>query len=287
MNELVQAKTVTPRLLARVAGRIIAMAPAVLPASLYSRPLFQAIQGKLSWDHIFPTPEEARATARLFLERLEDWNGRRWFPRRVQLEASSDASDFGFGGTIQVAGKAPFELAGSLTESEVLMSSTAREMIGFLRILQLAAERFPEVLRGSAVLVVGDNQGAVSAINKFNSTAPDVAAGLRGIFELCSNLDFDVVAQGKPREELVLEDALSRVPDASDWGLSPAVCQDIIQRFGSQASTCSPRIGGTSPRPSSPIDSCLAAWQWTPFSATGGFWSRKEKRRGSFRQSDL
>jgi hypothetical protein len=148
------------------------------------------------------------------------------------LEASSDASDFGFGGTIQVAGKTPFELAGSLTESEVLMSSTAREMIGFLRILQLAAERFPEVLRGAAVLVIGDNQGAVSAINKFNSTAPDVAAGLRGIFELCSNLDFDVVAQWKPREELVLEDALSRFPDASDWGLSPAVRQEITQRFG-------------------------------------------------------
>jgi hypothetical protein len=148
------------------------------------------------------------------------------------LEASSDASDFGFGGLIQVAGKAPFEIAGSLSDTEILMSSTAREMIGFERILQQAAERFPEILRGSAVLVIGDNQGAVSALNKFNSTAPDVAASLRKIFELCSNLDFDVVAQWRPREELEVEDALSRFPDVFDWGLAPVACRQIIQAFG-------------------------------------------------------
>jgi hypothetical protein len=112
------------------------------------------------------------------------------------------------------------------------MSSTAREMVGFLRILQQAASRFPQVLRGSAVLVVGNNQGAVSALNKFNSTIPDIATSLRSIFELCSNLDFDVVAQWKPREELALEDALSRFPDASDWGMAPAVRSQIMAEFG-------------------------------------------------------
>lgn len=83
LSELASAQTVTPRLLARVAGKIIAMGPAVLPASLYSRPLFQAIQGKLSWDQVFPTPEDARQTAQLFLARLKSWNGRRWYPRKV------------------------------------------------------------------------------------------------------------------------------------------------------------------------------------------------------------
>jgi hypothetical protein len=47
LNELVETELVTPRILAKVAGRIISMGPAVLPASLFSRPLFQAIQGKL------------------------------------------------------------------------------------------------------------------------------------------------------------------------------------------------------------------------------------------------
>jgi hypothetical protein len=77
LRELMAAATVTPRLLAKAAGKIIAMGPAVLPASLYSRPLFQALQGKLSWDQIFATSEEAHSTAKLFVERLSDWNGRR------------------------------------------------------------------------------------------------------------------------------------------------------------------------------------------------------------------
>lgn len=50
LQELMTAETVTPRLLARAAGKIIALGPAVLPASLFSRPLFQAMKGKLLWD---------------------------------------------------------------------------------------------------------------------------------------------------------------------------------------------------------------------------------------------
>jgi hypothetical protein len=131
-----------------------------------------------------------------------------------------------------VAGRPPFKLIGSLTEEEIAMSSTAREMLGFARILQQAGARFPEFLRESAVLMVGDNQGAVAALNKFSSKAPDVAAALKEIFQLCSSLDFDVVAHWRPREELAAEDALSRVPDASDWGLSPKARAFIIDSFG-------------------------------------------------------
>jgi hypothetical protein len=232
LGELVSARTVTPRLLAKAAGKIIAMGPAVLPASLYSRPLFQALQGKLSWDQIFATPEEARSTAQLFVERLSEWNGRRWYPRRVNLEASSDASDFGFGGVLRIVGRPPFTLSGSLIEQEVAMSSTAREMIGFLRVLQQAALRFRDTLKESAILVIGDNQGAVGALNKFTSKAPDIASSLKEIFHLCSSLDFDIVAQWRPREELELEDALSRVPDASDWGVAPTVRAAIFEAFG-------------------------------------------------------
>jgi hypothetical protein len=114
------------------------------------------------------------------------------------------------------------------------MFSTARflEMIGFLRVLQLAATRFPEMLKRAAVLVIGDNQGAVAALNKFNSPAPDVASSLRTILELCSNLDFDVIDQWRPREELAVEDALSRVQDASDWGLSSRARAFLFQEFG-------------------------------------------------------
>jgi hypothetical protein len=122
-------------------------------------------------------------------------------------------------------------LAGSLTEEEVAMSSTAREMVGFVRVIQQAVLRFPDTLKGSAVLVIGDNQGAVAALNKFTSKTLDIASGLKKIFRLCSSWDFDVLAQWRPRKELELEDALSRIPDASDWGLAPTVRSAIFAAF--------------------------------------------------------
>jgi hypothetical protein len=42
----------------------------------------------------------------------------------------------------------------------------------------------------------------------------------------------DVIAQWRPREKLTAEDALSRVPDASDWGLAPRAFRMVVQAFG-------------------------------------------------------
>lgn len=72
----------------------------------------------------------------------------------------------------------------------------------------------------------------MAALNKFTSPAPDIASSLKEIFQLCSTLNFDIIAQWRPREELSTEDALSRVPDASDWGLASRVISDICRAFG-------------------------------------------------------
>jgi hypothetical protein len=47
LSQLLSAKVVSPRQLAAVAGKLISLSPAVLPASLYAREFFQAIQGTL------------------------------------------------------------------------------------------------------------------------------------------------------------------------------------------------------------------------------------------------
>lgn len=68
MSKLIESTKITPRqLAATVAGNLISLAPAVLPASLYSREFFQAIQGKISWDAIFPTSDEVSKEAQVWL----------------------------------------------------------------------------------------------------------------------------------------------------------------------------------------------------------------------------
>jgi hypothetical protein len=77
-QDAIVEKTTSPRKLATMAGRIISASPAVLPAALFSRSLFEAIKGNSSWDFVFPTPEAVVDTARFWLERLDSFNGRRW-----------------------------------------------------------------------------------------------------------------------------------------------------------------------------------------------------------------
>jgi hypothetical protein len=232
LRELLAAHTVTPRQLASVAGKLIALSPAITAASLYSRPLFEAIKGTISWDVVFPSPQAVKQTAQLFLDNLEKWNGRRWFPRPVVLEAGSDALDFGFGGSLQMQGSPPRLISGQLSLEEMSMSSTAKEMVAFFRVLKTAVQMEPEGLRDSAVLIRGDNQGAVSALNSFRSPAHDVNAALQKIFVLSYEHNFDVMAEWRPRDLMALKDELSKIPDSSDWGLIKPEFRRICKEFG-------------------------------------------------------
>jgi hypothetical protein len=156
---------VTPCQLVAIAGKLISLSPAVLPASLYSRAFFEAIQGKASWDELFPSSLAVNETVKEWLDNLDAWNGRRWYARPISLCASSDASDFGFGELVTLPDGREIPVSGNLTEAEITMSSTAREIIGFLRLLQATARLFPDTIRDSTVQLVGDHQGAVQAIN--------------------------------------------------------------------------------------------------------------------------
>jgi hypothetical protein len=111
------------------------------------------------------------------------------------------------------------------------MSSIAREITGFLRLLQATSQLFPETVRNSTVQLVGDNQGAVQAINQFRSRAPDIAHALKGIFRLCVESGSSVTALWQPRDLLVAEDLFSRQPDASDWGVRKELFESICAEF--------------------------------------------------------
>ncbi|GAQ92363.1 hypothetical protein KFL_009940020 [Klebsormidium nitens] len=92
-------------------------------------------------------------------------------------------------------GKDKNTVVGPLSEDERLMSSNAKEMLTFVKVLTEACERTGEALRGAAILLSGDNQGAVRAVNAMSSRALDVNETVRQLSELCVRDDFDVVAQ--------------------------------------------------------------------------------------------
>jgi hypothetical protein len=90
---------------------------------------------------------------------------------------------------------------------------------GYAAGLAVAAQQFPQVLSEAAILIEGDNQGGIAALNSFRSPVAEINEVLKGIFEICAELRADVIGKWIPRGELTEADALSREPDATDWGL--------------------------------------------------------------------
>jgi hypothetical protein len=96
----------------------------------------------------------------------------------------------------------------------------------------VAAQQFPQVLSEAAILIEGDNQGAIAALNIFRSPVAEINKVLKGIFKICAELRADVIGKWIPRGELTEADALSREPDATDWEIAPGLFDAACLHFG-------------------------------------------------------
>jgi hypothetical protein len=105
LAEVIGKPTTMPGELAGIAGKIIATSPAVMPAALFSRSLFQAMKGRISWDEIFPIPQSVSQTARFWLNNIDRINARKWWPKPVALRVDVNASGIGFGGYLHMEKK--------------------------------------------------------------------------------------------------------------------------------------------------------------------------------------
>jgi hypothetical protein len=180
---------------------------------------------------VFPNPESVKRTAEFWLTNVDRLNGRNWWPKPVIMQVVVDASGVGFEGYLRVGGQQlPF--TGTFTKEQALSSSTAREVRGYAAALAIAAQQFPLILTKSAILIEGDNQEAIAAINTMRSPTEEINEILKGIFEICTELRADVIGKWIPRGELTEADALSREPDAADWDISVEVYDSACRFFG-------------------------------------------------------
>jgi hypothetical protein len=116
----------------------------------------------------------------------------------------------------------------SFSTVESGQSSTAREVRGYAAAYRRPRKTFPTRSRKP---LEGDNQGAISAVNHMRSPVPEINEVLKGVFQLCCQRRFDVLAKWIPREHLTEADALSRLPDPSDWGISASQLLQVIEHF--------------------------------------------------------
>ncbi|GAQ87420.1 reverse transcriptase [Klebsormidium nitens] len=232
LAEMAESPTTSPRKLAKMAGLLASTAPAILPVALYSRSFYGALSGKETWDELFPTPAEVAETATFWLKNLERWNVRRWWPRPVAVSAHVDASEIRFGGWAELPDGRRLEIEGTFSEVQAGGSSTEREVIGYAAAIKVVTEKVPELITERAVMLTGDSQAGLAAIGKFRSSVPLIRSALKQVLELCAEFRCDLVTRWVPREDLAEADALSREPDASDWGVSASVFRKLTEHFG-------------------------------------------------------
>ena len=99
---MLAAPGVSQRQLAKVAGLLVSIRPAVYMAPLYSKSLFQGLRGQ--WDG--PVSEFDRAFAREDLlywrDNLAELQGKSWVRRETVYTAFGDASDTAYAGSSEL-----------------------------------------------------------------------------------------------------------------------------------------------------------------------------------------
>lgn len=97
----------------------------------------------------------------------------------MQLRIDADASGVGYGGSITLSGDQKVPFVGTFSAQEAAQSSTEREMKGYEAAITTAVEKFPDQIHGTSALVkLGDNQGAISALNHLRSPVPGIHQSL-------------------------------------------------------------------------------------------------------------
>ncbi|GAQ80066.1 putative DNA/RNA polymerases [Klebsormidium nitens] len=105
LQEIVDRKLTSARAIAKLAGMLASAAPAVLPVSIYSRSLYEALSNRTGWDALFPNPETVVQTAKFWLENLGS--------QEEALRSSSEREVGGYAAALQVvAEQAPEEIKG-------------------------------------------------------------------------------------------------------------------------------------------------------------------------------
>jgi len=242
-------KAMTARQLARLAGSIISMGPALGSiARLRTRGLYRAINSVARLDQAISLHlhTEAISEIKFWSECFHEFHG---LPMRPLMPSCSvitwsDASDFAWGGyTVTKSGVCVAR--GGWPDAVRKLSSTWRE----LRAAHSVIASLITVLGPGQLIHRTDNQAA-ALILMHGSRLPHLHSEAVQIFQLCYKHGIQLHAEWLPREENARADLFSKIEDEDDWQLNPVVFSDIdrdwgphtIDRFSSSSTTQLPRF---------------------------------------------
>jgi len=235
VEELLAATTVTPRHLARVAGKLISFLPAVTAAPLFVRTLYACVKG-MEWDEDHLPSQDLLSTLQWLAANIHKMNGATWAPPAVSMMVKVDAGELGWGMTVEAGPGKGMELQGTLPDgwrASEGTSSTLREVYAYSKACQELLRVTGNLLAARRLMLVGDSQAAINNINKMGMGGDPRGTGLiRELWQACHTAGTSLTAVWRPREMLQAADDLSKAVDPADWSLAPHVVGMIVDRMG-------------------------------------------------------
>ena len=241
IHECLTAKSVTPRQMAKVAGVLISVKPAVHMAPLYTRLLFKAMaEGKGCWDEplLELSREFARADLLYWKQHLLQHSQKSWKKRSIVYHCAGDMSNSGYAGYSSLL-PAPIILSYETSDWVQLQadprsfSSVLRETTNAKLIMQTIMQQSSVVLAGSTLVYTGDNMGAIDCLNKMQGKDAILDA-VRELYQTATQYDVHLEFIWQPRTTAEIEhaDSLSRTQDTSDFALCHQDFYRLCKQWG-------------------------------------------------------
>ena len=236
LQGILAAPAVSKRHLAKFAGLLAAVSPAVPMSRLRLHALYQIMTGQSDWDREFGPSEAGLAALRFWLD-LRSMNGRSWVRSHRVVTLVGDVSETGFAGYTP-NGELPQRITmGFSQEQAALMqqhkfSSTVRETLNALVCIKSFCDAWGERARGICLLFLNDNKGCIAALSR-QSGSPAVYAVMQEAHMYAFHRGVQLEFKWAPRSdsEIVLADEYSRLVDPSAIFLSAHTFERVCARF--------------------------------------------------------
>lgn len=243
VQEALGKSQISPRLLARIAGKLLAMRPAVELAPLYTRGLYTgscSTDGRQGWDELYDFQDAWRLDMAWILENLPLQNGRRVVKPEAAIHLVGDAGETGLaifapGGELT----APIVSTNTAAEMHLLQTAPAEFSSTFreVRALSYALHRISQqpglarVFSHQRVVYWTDSQCTMVDVNKMGGNErifPEVKSLWNQAAALDISLEVAWRSRWDPQQQLA--DSLEKQYDNSDWQLHDQTYQWLLSR---------------------------------------------------------
>ncbi len=275
----------SPRQVASLLGKLNSLADALFPTRVHTWALnnfkVRMLKRKNAWDSMNHAPPEVMSDVQWWILNLKAMNGISLIHPSPTMTLATDASDFGWGGWYQEAGKKIIKFGGFFSEEESHNHINWKELKALLFSIRILGPQ----ASGHVIRHLTDNTVTMFYSKKLGGRIHSLDKLATEIFELTIRFNCKILSQYLPGVENKVADHESRRQvSLADAKLHPSIFQTLDHRWGPHSidlfataeNAQLPRFASWAPQPGATFVNAMTttwsnetAWIYPPFSMTG------------------